>query len=98
MNAAAGNEYTVDIAIHTARPLTEDALFDVAAIGGVSVGTPGDRRLETTLTVDAVDMPAAAAAAIARVTGLVPGDPISVEVMTTAEQDRRLANPAPTGP
>ena len=94
MNAAAGNEYTVDIAIHTARPLTEDALFDVAAIGGVSVGTPGDRRLETTLTVEAVDMSAAAAAAIAKVTGLVPGDPLSVEVMTTAEQDRRLAEPA----
>ncbi len=83
-------QYTVDIAIRTAQPLTEDTMSDVAAIGGAAQGFPGARRLETTLTVEAADIPTAAAAAIQRITLLAPGEPICVEVMTTAEQDRRL--------
>ena len=88
-------EYSVDITINTERPLTEQQLFDIAAIGGVSVGYEGGREVSTTFTVDAVDVPAAAEAAIARMAECVDGDVVSLEVMTIEEQDRRLAEPEP---
>lgn len=88
-------EYSVDITINTKSPLTERALFDVAAIGGVSVGYEGGREVSATFTVDAGDVPAAAEMAIDRMAECVAGDVVSLEVMTIEEQDRRLAEPEP---
>lgn len=85
-------KHTVDITLHSKRRLTEKALFAVAEIGGVAVGAPGSRRLETTLTVTADDVHEAAARAIDAITERVAGDVLAVEVMTTAEHDRRLAD------
>lgn len=88
-------EYAVDITIRTRDPLTERALFDIAAIGGVSVGYEGGREVSTTFTVDAGDMPAAAEAAIDRMAECVKGSVVNLEVMTIEEQDRRLEEPEP---
>lgn len=84
-------EYTVEITLRARRPLTEDALFALAEIGGVAVGRPGERHLETTFTVDAANAPEAAYESIPMVTGRVPGIVLAVEVLTTEEADRRLA-------
>lgn len=87
-------EYAVDITVQTRRPLTLETLEAVAAIGGPAAGNVGERRLETTLTVSASNPPEAAARAIEIVTAEAPGKVIAIEVMTTEEQDRRLAEPA----
>lgn len=87
-------EYAVEITVQTRRPLTIEALEAVAAIGGAASGNVGERRLETTLTVSASDPPVAATRAIEIVTSTVPGKVVAIEVMTTEEQDRRLAEPA----
>lgn len=82
-------DYAVEITLHTKRALTEDALFAVAEIGGAAVGQPGGRHLETTLTVSAEDWLAAADKAIKLVGERVTGKIIAVDIMTTAEADRR---------
>lgn len=88
-------EYTVEIAIATKKPLTAEQLESVAEVGGAAAGDVGGMRVETVLTVRAKDHPGAAAKAIETITARVAGDVIAVEVMTTDEQDRRLAVPAP---
>jgi hypothetical protein len=87
-------EWTVTVDWRANDPLTDDQLFDVAAIGGAASGRTGDHDIATILTVDASDIPGAAAAALEQLLDLVPGDPVSVEVTTTAEADRRLDEPA----
>lgn len=83
-------QYTVEITLHTRKPLAEDALFAVAELGGVAVGQPGGRHLETTVTVDAEDWITAADRAINRIGERIVGAKIiAVDVMTTAEADRR---------
>jgi hypothetical protein len=84
-------EYTVDITLRARRPLTEEALFAIAELGGAAAGRPGERHLETTLTVEAGDIRTAAAVAMERTTARVAGHVIAVKVMTTAEADRRLS-------
>lgn len=84
-------QYTVDLAIRTRRPLTESALFAVAELGGAAVGRPGGRQLETTLTVAATGARKAAERASDLVLERVAGTVVAVEVMTTTEADRRLA-------
>lgn len=83
-------DYTVDITMQTKRPLTEDDLFDIAEMGGVAVGQPGGKRIETTLTVSAPDVRKAAMIAIAKVLKCVEGRVVALESMTTEEADRRL--------
>lgn len=87
-------DYTAEITIQAAHPLTQDALFDVAEIGGSAQGNPGERRFETTLTVRARDPREATRKAIEKVTGIVPGEVLAVRVMTIEEFDRR-ANEKP---
>lgn len=82
-------QYTVELTIRARHPLTEEALLSVAEIGGVAVGWPGKRHLETTLTVEAPDVCQAAARDIRRITERVAGDIVAVTVMTTKEADRR---------
>lgn len=84
-------EYTVSIAVDAQRPLTMKRLEAIAAIGGHAAGKVGKKRVETTLTIEAKDMPDAAALAATQVQDLVAGDVASVEVMTLEEHDRRLA-------
>lgn len=83
-------DYTVEITLHTARPVTKKMLFDVAAFGGVAVGKLAGRHLETTLTVTADDWLTAADQAIKIIGDRVSGTIVAVDVMTTAEADRRL--------
>ena len=87
-------EWTVTVDWRATEPLTEDHLFDVAELGGAATGRPGDHDISATMTVDAGDIPAAAAAAIERMGERVAGEPAGVEVLTTDEADRRLEAPA----
>ena len=82
--------YIAELTLQTHRKLTEATLMDVAEIGGVAVGRPGEKRLETTLSVGAADTVEAARAAIDRITQVTPGRVLAIDVMTPAEQDRRL--------
>lgn len=88
------NEWSVSVSWRARKRLSEDQLFDVAAIGGGASGLPGGHDVSATLTVDAEDMPAAAAAALEQVLEVVPGAPVAVEVTTPDEADRRLGEPA----
>lgn len=83
-------DFTVELTMRTNRCLSQAALFDVAAIGGVSCGKRGGRRLETTLTVRAKSALGAAARGIELVSARAPGEVISVNAMTIAEADRRV--------
>lgn len=82
-------DYTVEVAIRTTHALTIRTLESVASIGGVAAGNPGGRRVETTLTVTASDIPCAVAKGIQSVKRCVAGTVIAAEGMTTAEADRR---------
>ncbi len=87
-------QWSVAVAWDTEVPLTVEVLGDLAALGGTATGSPGRNRVETIVTVDASDHAGAATAGVALVTDLVPGKVARVEVMTTEEADRRLAEPA----
>lgn len=84
-------EYVVEVTLNARQPLTEAALMSVAGIGGTAVGNPGQKRLETTLTVKAIDVRQAAVKAVEAVTNKVAGIVLAVEAMTTDEADRRDA-------
>lgn len=83
--------YVVDLTIETAEPITREILIAVAAIGEHAVGREGERRLETTVSVDSET----ASSAIDRARGLleVSGEIIAAEVVTEAEADRRFTEP-----
>lgn len=83
-------QYSVDVTLQTDQPLTEANLLEVAELGGVAVGRPGDRRLETTLTVEAADAVVAGRRAAERVCQRVAGVILAVDAMTAAEADGRL--------
>lgn len=83
-------EYTVEIAVATKRPLTIEELEDVAEIGGAASGKPGGRRLETTMTVKAESFSHAAARAAETIAGIVAGRVAALNVMTIAEHDQRF--------
>lgn len=81
-------EYTVELTVITAKPLTEDALADVAEIGGAAGGNVGENRLTTTLTVPADSVATAMLAAAKRVTKVAPGQVIHASAALTDEFDR----------
>lgn len=85
-------EFTVDITMDASKPLSEDALFDIAEIGGVAVGRLGGSRIDATFTINAADVAGATERAIAMVVERIPGTVVAVEAMTTDEFDRRLEN------
>lgn len=85
-------DWTANITIGTYKPLTEAILTDAAEIGGASAGHIGSHTLEMIFTVDGVDMTKATKAAIK--IGSRFGTVIGLEVITTAEADRRLEQPA----
>jgi hypothetical protein len=82
--------YTVEITIEAEKQLTEQQLFAVAGVGGAATGSPGQHRLETTLTEDGADMLDALERAVTRILALVPGQLIAVEAMTIDEALRRI--------
>jgi hypothetical protein len=82
-------DYTVELALETAQPLSEDGLMEVAQIGGAAGGNVGGRRLETTLTVTAPTASAAIDKALTLVLAKVDGSVASVSALTTEEFDRR---------
>ena len=85
-------EFTVDITVDASKPLSEDALFNIAEIGGVAVGRLGGSRVDATFTVKAADVTRATERAIAMVIERIPGTVVAVEAMTIDEFDRRLEN------
>jgi hypothetical protein len=85
-------EFTVDVTMDAFKPLSEDALFDIAEIGGVAVGRLGGARVDATFTVKAADVTRATERAIAMIVERIPGTVVAVEAMTTDGFDRRLEN------
>jgi hypothetical protein len=85
--------YTADVTWRTAKPLTEDTLFRFAELGGAASGEPGGRTIGATFTVEGATMPDAAASGLERLAAVAAGEPVSIEIMTHDEQDRRLAEP-----
>ncbi|MFT3905652.1 MAG: hypothetical protein QM718_05045 [Steroidobacteraceae bacterium] len=83
------SEYTVEINLHAARPLTQDALDEVAAVGGAAVGRVGERELQTLLTIEATDVFAAAKAGAKRISHIVAGAIVGATAMTVEEFDAR---------
>lgn len=84
-------EFTVEVAIETKAPITEDVLADVAEVGGAAAGHIGENRVETTLTVKGKNHLDAAKIGVERILKLAPGRLVAVSVMDTDEADRRLA-------
>jgi hypothetical protein len=88
-------EYAVTIDLEQRIPIyvpfTEAEAVRLAELGGVGFCP---ERLDVTLTVDAAGPAQAITKALARIAKAeVRGEPVAVEVLTTAEQDRRLAEP-----
>lgn len=88
-------EYTVEITLRTARPLTQAMLTSIAGIGGAAAGMPGGREVETILTVKATSLTEAIGRGVAEIIACVPGEIVAAEAMMTAEADRRAEMPPP---
>jgi hypothetical protein len=84
-------DYTVELALNTLTPLTEESLLAVARLGGAASGNPGGRRIEKTLTVAASHPSLAIDKALRQVLDLVDGTVASASALTTEEFDRREA-------
>lgn len=84
-------DFTVEIAVRTTHPITEELLFAVAEIGGVATGHVGQHALETTLTVRARSLMDAGKEGMRKVLAIAPGATARAEVMTIEEFDRREA-------
>ena len=87
-------EWTVHIETETNDPLFDDTLWALADLGGAATAEPGDHRLGVTLTQTATEPDQALAQALARLRAIIPPAVVAAEVITTAEADRRLAEPA----
>ncbi len=87
-------DWTVHIEIDTDAPINDDDLWTLAEIGGSLTGTAGDRHVGLTATESAPDGDQALTQALSRVRALTPAALVSAQVMTVAEADRRLADPA----
>jgi hypothetical protein len=84
--------FTVSVDLDSVQPLTMEQLEDVAAIGGVSIGSPGDTTVGAAMTVAADDALLAGRRAVDLVTAIVgPGRVVGCEALTTEEFDRREA-------
>ena len=85
-------EFTVSVDLDTLPPVTTEQLEDVAAIGGVSTGSPGGTTVGATMTVEADDAMSAGRQAVDLVTAVVgPGRVVGCEALTVEEFDRRQA-------
>lgn len=84
-------DFTVEVAVHTTRAITEELLFAVAEIGGVATGSVGSHALETTLTVRSRSLLEAGKEGLRKVLEVAPGEAARAEVMTVDEFDRREA-------
>lgn len=82
-------QYTVEVTLRARAPLTEEDLFSIAEMGGVAVGRPGERHLETAMTIQAARPEEAARIASQRVTERIAGTVVALEAMTVEEADRR---------
>lgn len=87
-------EWAVTVTWDAAVPVTVDELEQLADAGASVAGEPGRQRVEMTLTISAQTPGKAVATALTLALLHVPGDVAGVDVLTTAEQDRRLALPA----
>lgn len=83
-------EYTVELTVITENPLTEDALADVAEIGGAAGGNVGEKRLTTTLTLPAESLGAAMLAAARKITAVAPGQVVMASAAEVDEFDRQM--------
>lgn len=86
---------TVDLEPDDGHPFTEGELAGLAELGAVAYDLDR-RRASVTLTIERDDPSAAIEWGMRKIkaSGGKRGEPVAVEVLTTAEQDRRLAEPA----
>jgi hypothetical protein len=82
-------EFVAAVTLRAKRRLNLTQLFSIAEFAA-TCGSPGRIFLDATFTVDARNMPDAAARAIGRITERVAGDVIAISVLTILEADRRL--------
>lgn len=87
-------EWSVTVYWDCEPEVTQELLFDIAAMGGAAGGRPGEQRVDTTMTVAAPTAAVAVSMATKRLARVVPGRLAGAEVMTTEEADRRLSEPA----
>lgn len=87
-------DWTVYVEIETEGPIDEAALWALAELGGSATGAAGDRRLSAITTETAPDGARALTQALDRVRAVIPVTLVAAEITTTAEADRRLAEPA----
>jgi hypothetical protein len=85
-------EYAVTVDLVGEKKFTEDEALRLAEFGAASYSP---ERLGVTMTIDAPGPALAVSKALAKIHRTdVHGEPVAVEVLTTAEQDRQLAEPA----
>jgi hypothetical protein len=86
-------DFTVDITVRTTELLTDAQLEAVAELGGVASGEVGGDRVSTIFTQPALGVPSAVSNAVRRMRVALRANfyVVAIEVMTTEEQDRRLA-------
>lgn len=87
-------DWTVHIEIDTDAPINDDELWALAEIGGSVTGTVGDRRLGITATEPGPDGDKALTQAMSRVQVVIRYELVAAEVLSVAEADRRLSEPA----
>ena len=88
------SEWTVTVTWDATDPVTVDQLERVAALAGAVAGEPGRIQVECTMTVEADSIATAVGTVVPRLLLEIPGEVAWVEILTTAEADRRLAEPA----
>ena len=85
-------EFAVTVNLTTARPITEGQLVDLAELGGAAAGESGGTDTSVTMTVNAANASIAGDVAVREMRSVLIGASVDgVEVVTTAEQDLRLA-------
>lgn len=85
--------YTAEATWHTHQTLTDDLIFDFAALGGAAAATPGDHTVHATFTVDGATLVDAMDDAVVRLAAIADGEPVAIEILTHTEADRRNAEP-----
>jgi hypothetical protein len=86
--------YVVELTIWARAPLSQVDLVEVAAIGGAAGGNVGERRLTTTLTIDATSCHEAVERGARHILDLVAGEVLSARASTEDECERQVTDNA----
>jgi hypothetical protein len=94
MTRTRSRQWSVTVNYDAKGEVTWELLDAIAAMGGAAAGMPGRRRVDTTMTIRAVDPMDAVRQAILKMSAVCKGDVAAIEVATTEEFDRRLGEPS----